>query len=169
MAVMKIKNIKSNLRSVINYGKNGEKTEHGILPAKVQVQELTPEYYKEKRKNNMILEELNFLARHHFKSIKEVDEYKANLGNQLPDLKGKREDLWRKYHKTSNEVNRTKIKKEINELTEKIDVIQAQRNACNRIVARYVQIKEDYKNEIESKNKATELIKEDKKKKSRYR
>ncbi len=112
----------------------------GILPAKVQVQELTPEYYKEKRKNNMILEELNFLARHHFKSIKEVDNYKANLGNQLPVLKGKREDLWRKYHKTSNEFNRTAIKKEIIELTEKIDTIQAHKSACIRIINRYEQI-----------------------------
>ena len=31
MAVIKIKTIKSNLQAVINYGKNGEKTEHGIL------------------------------------------------------------------------------------------------------------------------------------------
>ena len=28
---MKIKTIKSNLQAVINYGKNGEKTENGIL------------------------------------------------------------------------------------------------------------------------------------------
>ena len=31
MAVIKIKNIKSNLQAVINYGKNGDKTENGIL------------------------------------------------------------------------------------------------------------------------------------------
>ena len=31
MAVIKIKTIKSNLQAVINHGKNGEKTEHGIL------------------------------------------------------------------------------------------------------------------------------------------
>lgn len=30
MAIIKIKNIKSNLQAVINYGKNGDKTENGI-------------------------------------------------------------------------------------------------------------------------------------------
>lgn len=29
--IMKIKTIKSNLQSVINYGKNGDKTDNGIL------------------------------------------------------------------------------------------------------------------------------------------
>ena len=31
MAVIKIKTIKKHLQAVINYAKNGEKTEHGIL------------------------------------------------------------------------------------------------------------------------------------------
>ena len=31
MAVMKIKTIKSNLQAVINYGKNGDKTDNGVL------------------------------------------------------------------------------------------------------------------------------------------
>ena len=35
MAVIKIKNIKSNLQAVINYGKNGDKTENGILVSSV--------------------------------------------------------------------------------------------------------------------------------------
>jgi hypothetical protein len=141
----------------------------GKLPAKIQVQELTPEYYKEKRKNNMILEELNFLARHKFESIIEVKDYKENLGKQLPELKGFREDLWRKYHRTTNEEDKVTIKNEINELTEKIDTIQAHKNACNRIIDRYEIVKEEYKKEIENKEKAIELIKEDKKKKIRNR
>lgn len=35
MAVMKIKTIKSNLQAVINYGKNGDKTDNGILVSSV--------------------------------------------------------------------------------------------------------------------------------------
>ena len=35
MAVIKIKNIKSNLQTVINYGKNGDKTENGILVSSI--------------------------------------------------------------------------------------------------------------------------------------
>ena len=77
--------------------------------------------------------------------------------------------MWRKYNKSVDENDKSNLLKEINQLTEKIDISQAQKNACIRIIDRYAQIKEDYKNEIVSKNKATELIKEDKKKKLRCR
>lgn len=100
-----------------------------ILPAKNEYREMTPEYYKQKRKNNMIFEEINFLVRHKFESIKEVENYKLDLECKLPNLKGKREDLWRKYHKATNDNDKNIIKKEINELTKNIDIIHAQRNA----------------------------------------
>jgi len=140
-----------------------------ILPSKVDKQELTPEYYKQKRKNAMIFEELNFLARNKFETVADVKDYKTNIEKELPILKGQREILWRKYNKSINENDKSNILKEINHLTEKIDIAHAQKNACIRIIDRYIKIKEDYKNEIQSKNKAAELIKEDKKKKLRYR
>lgn len=140
----------------------------GKLPTKNEYKELSPEYYKQKRKNNMIFEEINFLARNSFKSVKEVENYKGNLEQQLPELKGKQELLWRKY-KTAVENDKATILKEINSLSDKIDTIQAQKKACNRIIAKYEEIKEDYKNDIEWKEKSKELIIADKKKKSRNR
>ena len=128
-----------------------------ILPAKNQYKELSPEYYKQKRKNNMIFEELNFLARHSFSSISDVTKYQENLENKLPELKGKREILWKK-HKSTDTNKKTEILKEINVLTEEIDKIQAQRNACNRIIARYENIKEERIKQIENKDKENELI-----------
>ena len=64
-----------------------------ILPSKVDKQELTPEYYKQKRKNAMIFEELNFLARNNFERIADVKDYKTNIEKELPILKGQREIL----------------------------------------------------------------------------
>ena len=139
-----------------------------ILPVKNEYIELTPAYYKQKQKNKMIFEEINFLGRNNFKSVKEVQNYLDNLEKQLPGLKGKRELLWRK-HKSADAHKKTEILKEINELTDKIDTIQAQKKDCDRIIARFEQIKEDYKKEIESQKKANELIKEDKRKKLRNR
>ena len=130
----------------------------GKLPTKNEYKELTPEYYKQKRKNNMIFEEINFLTRNSFKSVKEVEIYIDKLENQLPDLKGKRELLWKKL-KSANENEKTDIFKEIKELSDRIDTIQAQKRARNRIIAKFEQIKEDYKKEIKSKEKANELIK----------
>ena len=128
----------------------------GILPAKNQYKELSPEYYKQKRKNNMIFEELNFLARHSFKTISDVREYKQNLENKLLELKGKRELLW-KNHKSADTNKKDEILKDINALTEEIDKIQAQKNACNRIITRYENIKQEYLKQIENKEKANEL------------
>lgn len=138
----------------------------GILPAKNQYKELSPEYYKQKRKNNMIFEELNFLARHSFSSIADVNKYKENLENKLPDLKGKREILWKK-HKTADETDKSDILKDLNALTEEIDKIQDQKNSCNGIISKYKEIKEDYTQKVESKQKAQDLILSEKKKKVR--
>ena len=140
-----------------------------LLPTKNEYKEFTPEYYKQKRKNNMIFEELSFLARNSFKSIKEVEEYKVNLENQLPELKGKREDLWRKYHRATNENDRNIIKKAIDELTEKIDTITAQKNACKRIIEKYSVIRDDYNINIQKKEREDELIKIDRNKKIKVR
>ena len=136
----------------------------GKLPAKNEYKELSPDYYKQKRKNDMIFEELNFLARHSFNSVFDVTKYKENLENKLPELKGKRELLWRKQ-KSADTNKKAEILKDINALTEKIDKLQAQKNACNRIISRYDEIKNDFQKEMESKQKTQELILSKKEKK----
>lgn len=140
-----------------------------ILPAKNEYREMTPEYYKQKRKNNIIFEEINFLARHKFESIKEVENYKIDLECKLPNLKGKRENLWRKYHKATNDNDKNIIKKEINELTENIDIIYAQRNAYDRIIKRYYVIREEYEKKSKKEDRVQELAKIDKKKSLKVR
>lgn len=49
----------------------------------------------------------------------------------------------------NNSNDRNIIKKEIDELTEKIDTITTQKNAYNRIIVKYNMFKENYKKEIE--------------------
>ena len=140
----------------------------GKLPAKNQYKDLTPDYYKQKRKNKMIFEEFHFLGKYNFKSVSEIKNYIEKLDYQLPELKGKRELLWRK-HKSANENDKTTILNEINALNDKIDIIHAQKRACNRIVDRFEIIKEYHQKEIESKEKSQELITTDKKKQLRVR
>jgi len=135
----------------------------------MNIRNLLQNIISKKEKNNMIFEELNFLARNSFKSIKEVEEYKVNLEKQLPELKGKREDLWRKYHRATNENDRNIIKKAIDELTEKIDTITAQKNACKRIIEKYSVIRDDYNINIQKKEREDKLIKIDRNKKIKVR
>ena len=49
----------------------------------------------QKRKNAMIFEELNFLARNKFERLADVKNYKTNIEKELPILKGQREILWK--------------------------------------------------------------------------
>ena len=58
-----------------------------------------------------------------------TDLVKTNIENSLSILKGQREILWRKYNKSVNENDKSNILKEINQLTEKINIAHAQKNA----------------------------------------
>lgn len=135
-----------------------------ILPAKNEYVELSPEYYKQKRKTNMIFEELNFLSRHRFDSIKQVEEYKSNIENKLPKLKGERECLWRKHKKAISSEDKEKIKSDIDKLTTEIDTLCGQRKACKRIIVKHNKIQENYKQDFEVKLREKEILGECKKK-----
>lgn len=90
MAVIKIKTIKKNLQAVVNYAKNGEKTEHGILVSGVnclpqsayEQMALTKKFYHKENKT------LGFHIIQSFKG-QEVSPQKANqIGKELA------EELW---------------------------------------------------------------------------
>ena len=141
----------------------------GKLPAKNEYKELTPAYFKQKKENTRIFEELNFLVRNNFKTIQEIRNYQISCESKLPELKSQRENLWRKYNKTTNETPKVEIKTQINLLSEKITTINNYANICNRCITRLDKFREEYIEQEQAKEKAQELIKEDKKKKARNR
>ena len=140
----------------------------GKLPPKVVYKELTPEYFKKKRENNRIFEELNFINRKNFQSIQEVRDYKENCERLLPELKSKRENLWRKYNKTDNETEKEEIKQDIVKLSEKIKTINNHSKICSRYIDRLKRLKEEYRQMEEEKSKIQEMDRKEKVK-SRYR
>ena len=90
MAVIKIKTIKSNLQAVINYGKNGEKTEHGILVSGINCNVATS-YEEMALTKKFFHKEGKTLGYHIIQSFKgyEVPPEKANqIGKELA------EELW---------------------------------------------------------------------------
>ena len=90
MAVIKIKNIKSNLQAVITYGKNGDKTENGILVSSVncsvetayEEMALTKKFFHKEDKT------LGYHIIHSFKG----NEVSPKLANQIG--KELAEELW---------------------------------------------------------------------------
>ena len=71
-------------------------------------------------------------------------EYQKECEDKLPELKSQRENLWRKYNKVVDSDEKSKIMQEIEILTQRIDKIQAHKNACGRMIKRFEEIKEEY-------------------------
>ena len=85
MAVMKIKTIKSNLQAVINYGKNGDKTDNGILVSSINCSVQTA-YEEMSLTKKFFHKENKTLGYHIIQSFKgnEVTPEKANkIGQEL--------------------------------------------------------------------------------------
>lgn len=141
----------------------------GKLPAKNEYKELTPSYFKQKKENSKIFEELNFLARNNFKTIQEIKDYQYSCEIKLPELKSKRENLWRKYNKNTDETKKAEIKTQIDLLSKKITNINNCTNICGRCVIRFEHLRKEYIEQEQAKEKAQELIKEAEKKKARNR
>lgn len=141
----------------------------GKLPSKNEYKELTPAYFKQKKENTKIFEELNFLARNNFKSTQQIKDSQASCENKLPKLKSQRENLWRKYNKTADEIQKAEIKQEIDTLSEKITTINNYFNIGNRCINRLEQLRKEYIEQQQTKQKFKELIKEDKTKKAKTR
>lgn len=141
----------------------------GKLPAKNEYKELTPAYFKQKKENARIFEELNFLDMNNFKSIQDVKDYQTSCENKLPELKSYRENLWRKYNKATDNAKKEEFKQEIEKLSENIKIIHNYCNICGRCVVRLEKFREKYIEQEKIKQLTQELIKEDKKKKARNR
>ena len=109
------------------------------------------------------------MARNNFKSIQEIKDYQSSCESKLPELKSKRENLWRKYNKTTDETPKVEFKTQINLLSEKMITVNNFANICGRCVIRFEQLRKEYIEQEKAKENAQELIKEDRKKKARNR
>ena len=136
-----------------------------ILPAKNEYKKNTPEYYKNKKENDKIFDEINFMGRHSFESIQEMKEFEESLENKLPELKSKRENLWRRYNKTIDNEKKSEIKKEIDVLSEKIKNIHNNCNICGRCIVNLEKIVAEYRAGELEKQRAGEFVKERQEKK----
>ena len=129
----------------------------GILPAKVIVQEVTVQDYKARNKTKMVFEELSFINQSHSKSIEDIKIHKKEIEEKLPELKSKRENLWRNFHKANSLEEKARIKERIDLATDEINTLYGQRNACKRIISTYDKICEDVQRKFEIEQKYREL------------
>lgn len=72
-----------------------------------------------------------------YKTLKEdLDNFAKNNFNELNELKGKRENFWRRYHRAKTEEMQTQILAEINDIQPKIKELYKYDKYCKEITKR---------------------------------
>lgn len=121
----------------------------GKLPPKIEYEEITPEYFKQRKETLNILEENSFIARYNINSAQGVKNCEEWLSLELAEYKGERENLWRQYNKAESPEEKLEIKKKIDTKTIEIETCSSKLKICRRFMWRQGILK---KEEIKFKN-----------------
>ena len=66
----------------------------------------------------------------------DLDNFVKSNNEQLSELKGKRENLWKKYHRAKTEDKKNEILDEINDIQPKIKELNKYDKYCKEIIKR---------------------------------
>ena len=108
----------------------------GKLPPKIEYEELTPEYFKQKKETQNILDEISFVARNNINTIQDVENCEEWLSVKLAKFKGERENLWRQYNKANSQEDKFAIKNKIDSKTCEINAYSNELKICRRFMWR---------------------------------
>ena len=115
----------------------------GKLPPKVEYEELTPEYFKQRKETQNILDEISFIARNNINNIQDFENCEEWLSVKLTKFKGERENLWRQYNKVKLPKDKFKIKMKIDSKTCEINAYSNELKICRRFMWRQGILKEE--------------------------
>lgn len=97
-----------------------------------------------------------FLAKHNITTLTEIKEYKSSAINKIVELKGLRENLWRKHKRIKTFEEGQLICSEIQKLATKIDELNRDIKLCDFIENNTLQMKDSIKeenNKVKVKNR----------------
>jgi relaxase/mobilisation nuclease domain len=133
-------------------------------------QKYPPKYSKtmkeEIKKMDSYSNSAKFLTKYNITTLTEVKEYKSSAINKVVELKGLRENLWRKHKRIKTNEEGQFICSEIQQLATKINELNTNIKLCDFIENSTVRIKENTKeisqkneNKLKSKDKVLKLNK----------
>lgn len=76
----------------------------------------------------------------------DLDNFAKNNSNELSELKGMRENLWKRYHRAKTEEKQTQILAEINDIQPKIKELYKYDKYCKEITKRAESIQNNLNN-----------------------
>ena len=114
---------------------------------------ISKELREEIKKMDKISNEAEFLHQTGIQTEEELLKYKSSSITNKNELKSKRANLWKKYHRAKTENEKQEILQTINELTKEIDKLKYEQEMIEDIESRIPQMKQNIK-ELEGKEKS---------------
>ena len=108
----------------------------GVFPKNHPKQYLPYSIRKEVYKLEQISQQVRFMHEKNIVTKEDLDNYSKNNSDELSELKGKRENLWRRYHRAKTEDKQAQILAEINDIQPKIKELYKYDKYCKEITKR---------------------------------
>lgn len=116
-----------------------------IFPKKKSKGKVSQYMREEIKKLDQFSNATRFLGKYKITTLAEVKDYKFNAIKELNELKGKRENLWRKHNRVKTDEEGHAICSEIQFLATKIDELNTNIKLCDFIEERSLRMKENVK------------------------
>lgn len=118
----------------------------GVFPKKHPKQYLSYSIRQEIKKLDSFSEQTRFMVNNRIETIEDLDNFSKNNYEEYSNLMGKRENLWKRYHRAKTEDKKTKILTEINDVQPKIKELRRFDNYCKEIRKRSISIQDNLNN-----------------------
>lgn len=118
----------------------------GVFPKKHPKQCLPYSIRKEVYKLEQTSRQVRFMYDKNIITKEDLDDFAKNNSDELSELKGMRENLWKRYHRAKTEEQQTQILAEINEIQPKIKELYKYDKYCKEITKRAEDIQSNLNN-----------------------
>ena len=118
----------------------------GVFPKKHPKQCLPYSIRKEVYKLEQTSRQVRFIYDKNIITKEDLDDFAKNNSDELSELKGMRENLWKRYHRAKTEEQQTQILAEINEIQPKIKELYKYDKYCKEITKRAEDIQSNLNN-----------------------
>ena len=115
----------------------------GVFPKRHPKQYLPYSIRKEVYKLEQTSQQVRFMHEKNIVTKEDLDNFAKNNSNELSELKGMRENLWKRYHRAKTEEKQTQILAEINDIQPKIKELY---KYCKEITKRAESIQNNLNN-----------------------
>lgn len=118
----------------------------GVFPKKHPKQYLSYSIRQEIKKLDSFSEQTRFMVGNKITTLEDLDNFAKNNYEEYQNLMGKRENLWKRYHRAKTEDKKSEILAEINDIQPKIKELRRLDNYCKEIRKRSVSMQDNLNN-----------------------